>query len=87
MLFGLERDRLDRFFEHLTRTHVLCQTHVNNVAAPVRIGDVLVPPFVELTFLRLDRVTLDARREAAYPHILDMENVPDAPAGPSIPFW
>ncbi|GHE05144.1 hypothetical protein U879_06765 [Defluviimonas sp. 20V17] len=87
MLFGPDRDRLDRLFRHLARTHVLCHTHVNNVAAPVRIGKALVPPFVELTFLRLDRVSLDACREAEYPHPLDVDNMPDLPPASAIPFW
>lgn len=87
MVLGAERDRLDRLFEHLARSHVLCHTHVNNIAAPVRIGQADVPPFVELTFLRIDRVTSDSRREAAYPHRLDVDNAPDLPPASDMPFW
>ncbi len=62
-----------RAFEKLLSTHSCVHIHPNNYAeAYVREG-ISIPPLMEFTFLRNDRVENDGRR-LTFPHTLDYDN-------------
>jgi hypothetical protein len=54
----------------LTVVHI----HPNNFARPIAFGKYVIPPFMEFTFLRKDRIS--SRKSAVtFPHPLDRRNV------------
>jgi hypothetical protein len=61
-------------FEKLARHFVVAHIHPNNSQRPVRCGEFVIPPVIEVTFLRRDRVTQTAPRRD-FPHALDRANV------------
>ena len=60
-----------KMLNHFEVVHV----HPNNVAIPVRRGDLEVPAVMEMTFLRKDRV-LWRKESTLFPHPLDRRNCP-----------
>ena len=66
-------------FAKLTQHHSVVHIHPNNNSAPVRRGDVSVPPLMEFTFYRRDRFT-PSKDPVSYPHPLDACCVPSRPA-------
>lgn len=87
MLLSEERSKLDDLLQHLEKTHAICHTHANNVAAPVSIGKAKVPPFVEITLLRRDRLKSSGGEEAEFPNSLDAVNLPELPSIQQTAFW
>lgn len=65
-------------FEKLLRTHEIVHIHPNNSQHPVRMGDIVVPPVIEVTFLRRDRIAATQPR-SDFPHALDRANVRKRP--------
>jgi hypothetical protein len=86
-LFGDERNRLDRLMDHLLENHVICHLHPNTVAPPVTILGRSVPPLLELTLLRKDRLGSGAQIQGVYPHPLDAPNDTTLPVRDFPPFW
>lgn len=82
-----ERRSLRRFMEHLLENHMICHVHPNNALPPVNILGRMVPPLIELTLLRKDRLASGAHGEALYPHPLDERNVVNNPVKNTPPFW
>lgn len=64
--------------EKLTQDFVVCHIHPNNWKHPVNIRRVRVPPLVEISLLRRDRIKSLAPR-SDFPHPLDRANIPDRP--------
>jgi hypothetical protein len=67
--FGLA----SRTFEKILQTHTCVHIHPNNCIAPVVYQDVTIPPIMEFTFLRKDRVRTSSYVQA-FPHPLDADN-------------
>ncbi len=86
-LLDERRSVLGRFMDHLLKNHMICHVHPNNVLLPVNILGRMVPPIVELTLLRKDRVVNGVHDEALYPHPLDGPNISETPAINTPPFW
>ncbi|WP_170311764.1 FkbM family methyltransferase [Sulfitobacter sabulilitoris] len=72
--------------ERLNRHFVLCHVHPNNYYPPAQVAGWEVPPLLELTYLRRDRVA-EAMPTQAFPHPLDQTNVPDRPDFALPKFW
>lgn len=78
---------LDRFsaglihktFAKLLRTHVIVHIHPNNIGRPVFRGNIEIPPTMEFTFHRKDRVRGCRKNSLSFPHHLDSDNRPDRP--------
>jgi hypothetical protein len=65
-------------FRKLLDTHAVVHIHPNNYFQPVTRGPIAIPPLMEFTFYRRDRVHLDPRT-LAFPHSLDAKNVDEKP--------
>jgi hypothetical protein len=63
-------------FQKLLADFEIVHIHPNNVAIPARRRDLAIPPVMEMTFLRKDRIRSQKKR-AVFPHALDRPNVPD----------
>ncbi len=66
-------------FQKLLRFHRVVHIHPNNVSGPRVRDNVEIPPVMEFTFYRNDRVVHEADRELCFPHPLDKDNLPDLP--------
>jgi hypothetical protein len=60
--------------------------HPNNCCAPVVHGDIAIPPVMEFTFLRRDRISLKSHT-LTFPHDLDRANVAGQPDLPLPACW
>lgn len=69
---------LRRVFLKLSKHFEVVHIHPNNVVPPVMMRGLAIPPYVEFTFLRRDRVR-NKVPAASYPHPLDRPNVPERP--------
>ena len=68
-------DLIDVTFRKLLKDFDIVHIHPNNFAKPIAFGGYAIPPFMEFTFLRKDRIS--SRRPAmTFPHPLDRKNVP-----------
>ena len=74
-------------FQKLKRTHEIVHIHPNNVAQPRIRKGVVIPPVMEFTFYRRDRVVVDPKKELKFPHPLDRDNVPQHPSSPLPECW
>ncbi len=76
-LFGnFSFDIIKATFNKLMRTHYIVHIHPNNVAKPKIKNNIAIPPVMEFTFYRKDRVSLDLKARLEFPHLLDKDNVP-----------
>jgi hypothetical protein len=66
-------DLLTVVFQRLLAFHSIVHIHPNNFSSPVRRGSYLVPPTMEFTFLRNDRIR-ERRPAIAFPHPQDRPN-------------
>lgn len=67
-----------RVFDKLLTTHSSVHIHPNNVRPPVCVRGLSIPPLMEFTFLRNDRI--GPRRFASqFPHLLDAANTTGEP--------
>lgn len=62
-----------RSFEKILQTHSCVHIHPNNVGRPISKGGITVPPVMEFTFLRNDRIIQD-QYQKKFPHPLDYDN-------------
>lgn len=65
-------------FSKLLRSFDVVHIHPNNYCRPIRCGDIEIPPLLEFTFLRRDRIERSTRA-TSFPHHLDRANVPSMP--------
>lgn len=82
MLFSKGGFDLIRFtFAKLLKCFSVVHIHPNNVCKPFTYGEFLIPPCMEFTFLRNDRINLDECKgndfKISYPHKLDSPNKPE----------
>jgi hypothetical protein len=73
-------------FRKLRCTHEIVHIHPNNVAPPVKVGAIEIPPLMEFTFYRKDRDRFGTR-PLRFPHPLDADNLPDNPTVVLPEFW
>jgi hypothetical protein len=59
-------------FRKLLRSHSVVHSHPNNAIAPVVVDGLEIPPLLEITFLRKDRIT-NQDFETRFPHELDFD--------------
>jgi hypothetical protein len=71
--FGFEIINLT--FTKLLKEFDVVHVHPNNYVPPIRYKDFIIPPTVEFTFLRKDRI-LSRQHCGDFPHSLDRKNVP-----------
>jgi hypothetical protein len=69
---------IDLTFRKLLNDFEIVHIHPNNCLATVGYSHYQVPPVMEFTFLRKDRVR-DARPAVSFPHQLDVKNAPYLP--------
>jgi hypothetical protein len=63
-------------FNKILQTHYCVHIHPNNCSYPIKRNGLDIPPIVEFTFLRKDRIE-DFSYQKQFPHPLDYDNVPD----------
>ena len=61
-----------RSFEKILRTHACVHSHPNNTRKLQKLRGLSIPPMVEMTFLRNDRITESAPAKL-FPHPLDVD--------------
>jgi hypothetical protein len=66
----------DLIFKKITKYFDVVHNHPNNCAPPYQYGNFEIPPIMELTFLRKDRVK-QRTPATRFPHPLDHKNVDD----------
>lgn len=63
-------------FDKLTINHTVVHIHPNNCAKPISRGSLSIPPVMEFTFYRKDRMTGEGH-SPVFPHPLDVDNLPN----------
>lgn len=74
-------DIASRVFDKILQTHVCVHAHPNNNRESVTLDGVALPPLMEFTFLRKDRLNQNADQpdyQVEFPHALDRDNTPKA---------
>jgi len=66
-------------FEKLARTHRVVHLHPNNCIAPIERCGLSVPPVMEFTFYRKDRLGHAPAPQRSFPHPLDAPCMPQKP--------
>jgi hypothetical protein len=67
----------ESFLTHLKQVFEVVHIHPNNNRRPVSLHGVEIPPVIEITLVRKDRVSInDSAVGAKLPHILDSDNSP-----------
>lgn len=66
-------NRFDRVFRKLLENHRVVHLHPNNVRTPVVKSGVSIPPFMEITLIRKDRIK-SVKFRNDFPHSLDRPN-------------
>lgn len=82
--FGFQQ--IEACFDRLRRTHEVVHIHPNNAMRPVTRGDLSIPPALEITLYRKDRVR-PVDRALVFPHPLDATNIPNLPDYPLPSCW
>ena len=77
---------IEAAFRRLLAQFEVVHIHPNNCFAPIVEGDIAIPPVMEFTFLRRDRV-LRKGRATTFPHELDRTNVTERPDYPLPACW
>ncbi len=62
-------------FEKILEEFYIVHLHVNNVFPPLCINDILIPPLIEFSFLRKDRLKQKIREKNQF-HKYDQKNLP-----------
>jgi len=65
-------------FDKILCTHACVHIHPNNAEAVKKYRGIPIPPLLEFTFLRRDRLGLNGYR-SDFPHPLDRDNTPSPP--------
>ena len=82
--FGFELIKLT--FQKLLKGFEIVHIHPNNISEPIRYGVFEIPPEMEFTFLRKDRVTSKSPA-MEFPHKLDRQNAASNPDFPLPSCW
>jgi hypothetical protein len=70
---------IEATFNKILSTHSVVHIHPNNISPMAHFFDIPIPPLVEITFYRNDRM-FNAERPSRFPHPLDSDNVPNLPS-------
>lgn len=70
--------QLNRIFEKMLSNHSIVHIHPNNVEKSINIKGIDIPPYIEFTFARNDRIILDTFVKPGK-HPLDQNNVANQP--------
>jgi len=62
--------QLSRVFDKILSSHTCVHIHPNNCCRPVKLKDIEIPPVMEFTFLRSDRIQSKSY-STIFPHALD----------------
>jgi len=65
-------EKFKNAFLKLTQTHYVVHIHPNNCCEPIEKDGVSIPPVMEFTFIRKDRVKTNGY-ETSFPHPLDVD--------------
>lgn len=65
-------DRFKNVFNKLLQTHYVVHIHPNNCCKPITKGTISIPPVLEFTFIRKDRVSTQGYI-TDFPHKLDVD--------------
>lgn len=65
-------EKFKNSFLKLTQTHHVVHIHPNNCCEPIEKDGISVPPVMEFTFIRKDRVKVDGYAKS-FPHPLDID--------------
>jgi len=65
-------EKFKNVFLKLTQTHYVVHIHPNNCCEPINKDGISIPPVMEFTFIRKDRVKVDGYVEV-FPHPLDVD--------------
>lgn len=79
-------DKMSATVRKLADTHVLCHLHANNASPFYTFDGRQIPPLLEATYIRKDRVSSDLT-PAQVPHALDQLNHPYFDDLPTPSFW
>ena len=77
---------MSAIFDKLLADFIVCHLHPNNYAPALHRGTLMIPPIMEFTFLRRDRVK-PGGPPPLIPHPLDAPCVPDKPELTLPPCW
>lgn len=61
---------INTVFSNLLKSHAIVHIHPNNVSQPIKVGKYFIPPTMEFTFLRRDRIK-EYSNTKIFPHPLD----------------
>ena len=64
--------KISNAFEKILRTHSVVHIHPNNCCQCVRKGEIEIPPVMEFTFIRRDRIK-KSKHVKQFPHKLDFD--------------
>ena len=67
-------DSINLTFKKILKQFEVVHIHPNNCIKPLECNGIVIPPFMEFTFLRKDRITKKGRN-LSFPHQLDRPNV------------
>jgi len=73
-------------FSKLLQHHTCVHLHPNNYASPIDKGGIHIPPLMEFTFLRNDRIS-ERSPAVQFPHPLDRQNVSQKEDFPLPDIW
>jgi hypothetical protein len=80
--FGL----INSVFQRLLRNFEIVHIHPNNTSKPIKYGDFEIPPVLEITFLRKDRIS-SSTKTLNFPHKLDRTSIPRKKDFPTPSCW
>jgi len=72
-------EKLSNVFEKIMQNHECVHIHPNNCCVPYRRQDIEIPPVMEFTFIRKDRIEVKEYSDK-FPHVLDF----DSAKGPTL---
>lgn len=65
---------IDLIFAKILKNFDVVHAHPNNCYSPLKCGEICIPPLMEFTFLRKDRIT-ETSDALSFPHKFDRPNV------------
>ena len=65
---------IDLTFKKILKNFEVVHIHPNNCIKPTECNGIIIPPYMEFTFLRKDRIT-KKNKKISLPHKLDMPNI------------
>ena len=65
---------IDLTFKKILKNFEVVHIHPNNCIKPTECNGIIIPPYMEFTFLRKDRITKKSK-EKSFPHKLDRPNI------------